>query len=817
VLLLLFVSIVFPIAISAAYTYSVPSELQSKIVIGKRVEAPIKNKLYSGIIIAIDTLPPSQVTQVRNIVSVLDDFPIVNNYQLDFWKWMSEYYCSTLGEVMNAALPTSLKLESETKVIAHPDFDQIDVTIDDDEYMIAEAISIQNELTLGQIQDILNRKTIYPVINSLLEKGYISIKEELIEKYKPKMIPTLNLTEEYFQGNHIEKAFEKVSRSDAQTRALLAFMQLGRDNQYKVPSSEVNALAGVDSTVIKALIKKNILELTNEQKSRANMHYRADIDLQDLSPTQTAAVDQIKQFHVENKPVLIHGITGSGKTRIYIEFIRDIVRTGKQVLLLLPEIALTYHILERLRSQIEYPILAYHSSLNNNERVDIWNEVAQGAKIVVAARSGLFLPFTDLGLIIIDEEHDPSYKQQEPSPRYNARDGALYLAKTFDAKVILGSATPSLESYYNTIKSKFGLVKILDRHGESVLPQIDVIDLKKSYKDKSFDGILSPQLKEAIHNSLEKKEQILLFKNRRGYAPTLRCDICGWYSECAHCDVHLTLHKGINMLKCHYCGSKTKKPIQCPSCGSTDLAEQGFGTEKIEEYISEVFPTARTVRVDMDAVRSKLSFDKIMHEFENKDIDIIIGTQMITKGLDFSNLALVGVINADGLLRYPNFRSNERGFQLLTQVAGRAGRRSKQGKVVIQSYSPEHPVLQETAQNLYGSFYQREMSERFQYKYPPYFRLILVDFEHKNAENTLQAAQAFVSLLSSKLGNRIIGPSEPPIHRLRGLYIQNVIVKFENDSKVAKGIKALLLDAVNQLKQIKAFKPIRVKIDVDPY
>jgi primosomal protein N' (replication factor Y) len=813
----LYISVIFPLALPEPYTYVVPQDLQGDIAVGKRVEAPLKNKLYAGIVTQIKTELANPPKNTKEITSILDKQPIVSLHQLKLWHWIASYYCCSLGEVMNAALPTSLKLESETKVIAHPDFDEIDIALDDDEYMVAEAVSIQNELTVGQIQDILNRKTIYPVIRSLLDKGYISIKEELIEKYKPKMVPVIYLNDNYKGDGKINDAFALVTKSELQTRSLLGFVQLSRDKDHKVLVSDLRAIADVDSAVIKSIANKGIFTIVQEQQSRANLDHRIDLSLSPLNEHQAEAYAMIKAFHAENKAVMLHGITGSGKTRLYVELIKEVVAEGKQVLLLLPEIALTSHIVERLRHQIESPILSYHSRLNNNERVDIWNEVARGAQIVVSARSGLFLPFNDLGLVIVDEEHDPSYKQQDPNPRYNARDGALYLAKIFEAKVVLGSATPSLESYYNCFKQKYGLVSIMERHGASVLPNIEVIDLKKSYKDKRFDGMLSPELKDAIEQVLELGEQVLIFQNRRGYAPTLRCQSCGWHSECNNCDVHLTLHKGIKMLKCHYCGTKTKQPLKCPDCGSPELEEQGFGTEKIEEHFKEVFPNARIARVDLDTVRSKLAYEKIIYEFENKEIDILIGTQMITKGLDFDHISLVGVINADGLLRYPNIRSNERGFQLLTQVAGRAGRREKQGRVIIQSYTPEHPVLHETVNHLYASFYQREMAERKAFMYPPYYRMIAIDFEHKNAETTLHAAQVFVSLIKPELGNRVMGPSEPPINRIRGSYIQNVTIKYENDPNAATKIKKIIAWARLELKQIKACKPVRVVVDVDPY
>jgi primosomal protein N' (replication factor Y) (superfamily II helicase) len=813
----LYASVIFPLAIPQAYSYKVPTHLVEVLRVGMRVEVPLKNKLYAGIVISIQNHQEEGLGKIRDIVSSLDKSPIVSTKQLALWQWMASYYCCTIGEVMNAAMPTSLKLESETKIIAHPDFGEAHLDLTDDEYLVAEAISIQNELTIFQIQDILNRKSIYPVIRTLLDRGIVSIKEELIEKYKPKLVTFIHLSLAFADPTTINNAFDLVTKSDLQTRALLAFVQLSKMTNFSMPASEVMTLADVDLTVIKAIAKKEIFTITKEAISRASSKTEPTDSLPPLNEFQQTAMVHIQSYLEKNMPVLLHGVTGSGKTRIYAELIMEVVKKGKQVLFLLPEIALTSHLVERLRANIPEPILVYHSRMNNNERVDIWNAVNQGAKIVISARSGLFLPFQDLELIVVDEEHDPSYKQHDPNPRYNARDTALYMANMYQAKIILGSATPSLESYHNAYLNKFGIVSLTERHGASILPYIEIIDLKKARKDKRFDGLLSQELIDAVQQALENKEQILIFQNRRGYSPSIGCQVCGWHAECPNCDVHLTLHKGVNQLKCHYCGIKQKKPIVCPACGSPELMENGFGTEKIEEHFKAVFPQAKIARLDMDTARTKMAYEKVIYEFENKEIDILIGTQMIAKGLDFANISLVGVINADGLLRYPDLRSNERAFQLLTQVAGRAGRRDNLGRVMIQSYSPEHPVLHETLHHLYASFYQREMAERKAFIYPPYYRMIEIDFLHKNLETAIHAAQVFVNILKPQLGNRLIGPSEPPMARVRGMYIQNVLIKFEKDGKMSTHIKDLIETTRIQLKNIQATKSVRLIIDVDPY
>ncbi len=536
-----------------------------------------------------------------------------------------------------------------------------------------------------------------------------------------------------------------------------------------------------------------------------------------LSDMQVNAIREIHSILATDKPCLLHGITGSGKTRVYAELIKDTMANNKQTLYLLPEIALTTHMVERLKTIFGNEVLVYHSRMNNQERVEMWNAVLIGAKLVIAARSGLFLPYNNLGLIIVDEEHDPSFKQNDPSPRYNARDAAIYLSNLMKASIILGSATPSLESFSNTVNEKYGLVNMTERHGASVLPKIQIVDLKEEYKDKRFDGLFSKHLTNSIENALIENEQVLIFQNRRGYAPTISCHSCGWKADCTNCDVHLTIHKAFNELRCHYCGTRTKIPVQCPACGNHDLHQEGFGTEKIEEHMKVLFPTANVARLDMDTAKTKLAYENIIHDFEEKKIDILVGTQMITKGLDFENISLVGVLNADALLRYPDLRANERAFQLLTQVSGRAGRRAKQGNVIIQTYDPSHPVIIETMHHLYERFYMRESNERKAFVYPPFFRMIQIELLHKNPTTVAHAAQVFADQIRKKIGNRLIGPAVPGISRIRGQYIQTITIKMEKDPKVVHNIKKLIIDERNKLKLLPNSKSVRVNIDVDPY
>lgn len=814
-----FVTVILPLALPKLYTYSVPEDMKSMINPGMRVEVPLKNKLYSAIVYRTHgniELP----YKTRPIVSVIDDNPLVTKTQLQFWTWISEYYCCTMGEVMNVALPSGLKLESETKVFFNEDPALIDsLSLSDDEYLIVEAIMIQQELTILQIQDILNKKSVFPILRRLLEKGIVAIKEELKEKFKPKTVNFITLCEPYMSNpTLLTEAFEKVAKSEKQTKLLLAFVQLSKNKHFSFPVSEVCDLAGVDTSIVQAVVKKDIFIRDKQVISRI---YPKETDedqvIQPLSHLQVEALAQVEVFFLQKKPVLLHGITGSGKTRIYTELISKAMESSMQTLFLLPEIALTSHMVERLKKTLGNDVLVYHSRLSNNERVEIWNAVLMNSKIIIGARSSLFLPFTNLGLIIVDEEHDPSYKQNDPNPRYNARDAAIYLANKTNAQIILGSATPSLESYDNAMNQKYGLVEIHERHGASILPKMHVVNLKEEYKDKSFKGIFSRKLLTDIEDVLTQKEQVLLFQNRRGYVPVIECSLCGWVAECVNCDVRMTKHKILNELRCHYCGTRSKLPDSCPACGHASLNELGLGTEKIEEELKSLFPTASIARLDYDTARTKTALESILLEFELRKIDVLIGTQMITKGLDFDNISLVGVLNADSLLKYPDLRANERAFQLLTQVSGRAGRRKKQGNVIIQTYSPTHPIIIETMNLLYDRFFKRESDERKMYKYPPYYRMIQIEFFHKNSETVADAAKEFATLMKSKLGERVLGPAIPPIARIRGQYVNTITIKLEKNHQLASQVKRLLQQTTEYIKNIKALKYVRINIDVDPY
>lgn len=810
-----YINVILPLAIPKVYSYRVEEQFWSKIQFGVRVEVPLRNKLYSAILIE-EIEKPDTLHKLRSIRAVLDDNQIITEEQLGLWKWMAQYYVASIGEVMNVALPTGLKLNSETKLIARTHIDDHFDNLTDKEYILAEAISIQNELTIHEAQEILDQKTVYPIIKSLLDKEILYIKEELKEKFKAKTEEFVSLTEKYIsKGDILNEAFDLTARSEKQTRALLSYVQLSREQDW-VRKSEIYNLAQVDNSVIKAMVKKQIFTIEVKEVSRISQKPFEEETLPELNTHQEKAISEIRTLQKEHDNILLFGVTGSGKTRIYIDLIQETIAAGKQVLYLLPEIALTTQIVDRVINVFEGKIGVYHSKMSNNERVELWNASLNGKSLIMGARSSLFLPFKNLGLIIIDEEHDPSFKQNDPAPRYNARDTALYLSRLYKAKVILGTATPSIETYYNAINNKYGIVKLLERHGPSVLPEIQIVDLREQVKKGLMHSLFSKDLKDQITGALKNKEQILIFQNRRGYAPTLQCHTCDFHAECPNCDVTLTVHQYFKELRCHYCGYRHKLPSQCPGCGNTDLNKLGFGTEKIEDEVKKVFPGAKVARMDFDTAKTKNQYEEILSNFKAHNIDILVGTQMITKGLDFDNISTVGILAADKILFFPDFKANERAFQLFTQVAGRAGRRAKKGKVIIQTYNPQHPVIYETQHYDYKRFYKRELLERQQFVYPPFFRLIRITVKHKKPDVAEKAAHIMTQKLRVKLSNRVIGPSQPGISRLRGFYLQNITIKMEKKNKVIKYTKQLIIEAKNELLQMDGKKSVRVIVDVDP-
>ncbi|MCQ6959487.1 replication restart helicase PriA [Mucilaginibacter aquariorum] len=815
----LFVEVILPLAISRNYTYRVPFELNNAIAIGKRVVVQFgKSKLYTAVVSTITEHAPEKY-EAKYIIDILDEQPVVTQRQLQFWQWLAEYYMCNEGEVMNAALPSALKLASETKVMLNKDFEYDKAALNDKEYLITEALDIQPELTISDIAKLLGQKTVMPILKSLFEKNIVTISEEVSERYKPRKRTYLTLNPVYHNQESLKELFMILEkRAPKQADAVLAFIKLSRQ-QKAVSKSELIEESGSGDSSIKSLIEKEVF--IAEEKNVSRLGYEDDEDQLSnfiLSPAQEIALADTQEQFLQKDVVLLHGVTSSGKTQIYIKLIEEMIATGRQVLYLLPEIALTTHIIERLRVYFGGTIGVYHSRFNDNERVEVWQKILNNEyKVVLGARSSVFLPFSDLGLIIVDEEHETSYKQFDPAPRYNARDAAIYLANMYKGKVLLGSATPSFETYYNARVHKYGFVELTERYGGVQLPLIEVVSISEETKRKTMQSHFSSVLMQDIQLALDNKEQVILFQNRRGYAPVLMCKVCAYTPKCINCDVSLTYHKHSHKLHCHYCGYKEDTPSICPACGSTHLEYKGFGTEKVEDELSVLMPNVRLARMDLDTTRSRNSLQTILNNLEEKKIDILVGTQMVAKGLDFADVTVIGIINADSLLKYPDYRANERSYQMLAQVSGRAGRRGKQGKVVIQTYDPNHRVIKQVIENDYSDLYFTEMEERKSFKYPPYYRIINMDVKHKNPEILYNQAEYLANELRKHFGDRVIGPEAPLINRIRNYYIKSIMLKFERDTISIVKAKAIIRDVITQFQTTKLSKGSIVQPDVDPY
>ena len=804
-----FADVIIPLAVRETYTYRVPAALLPGIQVGIRVEVAFgKKKLYAGLVINLHHAPPSYT--VKPILSLLDVFPIISEKQIKLWTWLSDYYACGLGEVMHAALPSALKLSSETIIIPGIDIDEKIFDLDDKARVIAEAVSIQKELSIDQIRSILEIKTVYPVIKFLLENGVVLIKEELKDKYKPKQTSFVKLGGQY-NVDKSKEIFEALKRAEKQTTALLAVIQLSKKQKH-VQLAEVLKLAQVTTSIIVALEQKGLVERYKLEVSRIDPYSGEVITLSPLSDQQKLSIQAFEGMEAPFKPILLHGVTGSGKTRVYIELIKKVLALGKQVLYLLPEIALTTQIVTRLQRVFADDLVVYHSRLNEFERVEVWQKVMKGQNIVLGARSGLFLPFQNLGLIIVDEEHDQSYKQSDPAPRYQGRDASIMMAKIYQSRIILGSATPSLETYSNVRKNKYGLIEMPERFGQMKMPEISVVDLKNSPKSGYFSRTLLDEMEQTYRDGY----QTILFQNRRGFAPLLLCSNCDWRSCCKNCDTSLTFHKYFNEMQCHLCGYHEKPALTCPDCGNYELTLKGFGTELIEDELKIRFPHLKIARLDFDTARGKKKLSKIIFDFEQKSIDILIGTQMVTKGLDFDGVGLVGIISADHLLYYPDFRAAERAFQLMTQVSGRSGRKHRRGKVIIQAYQIHHPVIKDVIQNNFTRFYEREIQERKQFYFPPAIRMIKIVLKHRDNKKIDQAAAFLVQYMRQYLKDRVKGPVKPGISRIRNFYIREVTIKMEKNPQLIRRTKDWLEEAKILLKKKKGLSTLRFIVNIDP-
>ncbi|MGD9328446.1 MAG: primosomal protein N' [Cyclobacteriaceae bacterium] len=820
----LYAEVLLPVPIPKCFTYKIPDFMADKLGTGFRVIVEFGRKILTGIIWEIHTVAP-EAYEPKFILDVIDDKPVISSKSKDLFDWMAGYYMCTPGEVMNAGVPTGLKLSSESKIQLHPDFslDKSDTGFSDKELSLIKSLEFDKSITYPEAARILSLKNIYHILKSLINKQVVIIYEEIKEKYKPKKEIRIRLNEVYLEDeSQMEALFAQLEKRPKQLDLVMKYLQLVpvyENSESNKAGISKNALFRHDlsRSSYKTLIKNDILHEFEVIIPRFKLEdFRThEIELSDL---QNETRSNIKKSFEERQTVLFHGITGSGKTEIYIQLIKEQLKAGKQVLYLLPEIALTTQIVERLLKIFGRNIGVYHSKYSDNERVEVWKGVLEGQiNFVVGVRSSVFLPFNDLGLIIVDEEHETSYKQLEPAPRYHARDVALFLGRLHNAKTLLGSATPSLESYYLSRIGKYKYIRLDKRYGSSVLPEIKLVNTRQERKNKTLTGNFTSALINELKEVVDSGKQALLFQNRRGYSPFVICQNCGWIPQCEQCAVSLTYHMYKDELRCHYCGYRTYIPTMCKACSSTQINTVGFGTEKIEEDMKLILPQARVKRMDLDTTRSRYSYQQIINSFDQGDMDILIGTQMITKGLDFGNVIMVGIMDADQILNFPDFRSVEKAFQMMSQVSGRAGRRAQKGLVLVQTSNPEHPVFEKVINNDYGGMADVELKERKQFNYPPFSRIIEITVKHKDKEKSYQIARALgIEVKKNLPSGMVLGPEEPLIAKIRNEYLQRFIIKVERDKINLSFLKEFLNSTAIAVRSTKEFRSGKIVFNVDP-
>jgi len=814
-----FAEVILPLSLSKTFTYLISEAEFLFIKNGMRVAVPFgKNKIYTALVVNLHQNQPT-LYDAKEIHQILDDKPIVNQIQIDHWFWIASYYMCAIGDVYRGALPSALLLESETIISQKAAVFIDESTLSDDEFLIFQALQMQSALKVQDIVGILNKKNIFPIIQKMMNKDIVVLQEEVVENYKPKLVRYVRLHQQYHGDSGLNELLEKLKNASKQKEIVLRYFQLTAQDKNPITVKKLIETTDTTAAIIKSLIDKSIFESYHIQEDR--IHFSGALNekaLQLSAAQQKAFLDINAQLAL--KPVcLLHGITASGKTEIYIQLIAQYIKEQKQVLYLLPEIALTTQLVGRLQKYFGDKIAVFHSKYNNNERVEVWNQVLNNldkAQIVIGARSALFLPFNNLGLIIVDEEHESTFKQQDPAPRYHARDAAIVLANTHKAKVLLGSATPSIETYFNAQTEKYGFVAVNERFGNVELPEIELVDLKDKYFRKKMSGHFSDTLIEAITSTLSNGEQVILFQNRRGFSPVIECMTCGHVPQCQQCDVSLTYHKNKNQLRCHYCGYSMAFPTNCHSCSSANLTTKGFGTEQIQQELTALFPDAVIGRMDQDTTRGKFGFEKIIDSFKNREIQVLVGTQMLAKGLDFDNVTLVGIMNADNMLYHPDFRAFERSFQMMTQVAGRSGRAAVRGKVIIQTYNPEHNTIQQVTKNDYVGMYEEQLYERQIYKYPPYFRLIRITIKHRDYEQLKSGAMWLYQVLQQHLPMPVLGPEEPPIARIRNEYIRTIMIKIPQNVSIGN-TKKTIQKVLNSFEAVAMYRSIKIIVNVDFY
>ena len=816
-----YVDVIVPLPIASQYTYSVPAELEESVQEGCRVVVSFgQKKFYTAIVTKVHYVAPENY-ETKDVEEVLDTSPVILPTQFRFWEWLSTYYLCTLGDVYKAAMPSGMKLESETLVAYNEEFEAT-VPLPKNEQRILDLLNDDKEQCVTQLQKASGLKSILPIIKRLLEKQAIFVKEDLKRNYKPRTEARVRLTEAYSTEHALRELFDNLGRAKKQLSLLMKYIELsgwmGTASTLKeVSKKDLLDKTGASVSILNSLVEKGVLETYYYEIGRLDKSIKGTLSLNPLNVAQERVFTAIRNSFQEKSVCLLHGVTSSGKTEIYIHLIEEVLRKGQQVLYLLPEIALTTQITERLKRVFGHRLGVYHSKFPDAERVEIWKKqlTDESYDIILGVRSSIFLPFKRLGLIIVDEEHENTYKQQEPAPRYHARSAAIMLASMYGAKVLLGTATPSVESYFNARKGKYSLVQLKERYKEIRLPHIELVDIKELTRQKRMKGPFSPVLVKEIRSALDRKEQVILFQNRRGFAQMIECRTCGWIPKCKNCDVSLTFHKRLNQLTCHYCGYTQSVAASCPACGGVELLNRGIGTERIEEDIQLTFPDVRVARMDLDTTRSRTAYEKIIADFEQGKTDILIGTQMISKGLDFNHVNVVGILNADTMLNYPDFRSYERAFQLMAQVAGRAGRKDKQGLVILQTKSPELPVISQVLNNDYEQLYEDQLAERQVFRYPPFYRLIYVYLKHRKEDVLEQAAEMAATLLRTGLGNRVLGPDKPPIARIQTLFIKKIMIKVELTASMTK-VRDYLKGVQRTLSEDARFRSLIVYYDVDP-
>ena len=818
-----YVDVLLPLPLANWYTYSLPESLEGQVQTGSRVIVPFgKKKFYTALVANVHYCPPEGY-EIKEVTEVLDTRPILLPQQFRLWKWMASYYLCTMGDVYKAALPSGMKLESETIVTANPDYEAT-TPLTPREQQVLDLLTQDPEQCITQLEKRLNvTRNILPVINNLLAKGAISVKEELKRNYKPKTEIRVKLSPDCQTEERLHQLFDELGRAPKRLALLMKYLELSgfftdKASLREVSKKELLTRADATPTIFNGLVEKGIFETYLYEVGRLDREQTRTVAINPLNPAQQAAYDAILSHFREKNVCLLHGVTSSGKTEIYIHLIRQAIENGQQVLYLLPEIALTTQITERLKRVFGGRIGIYHSKFPDAERVEIWQKQLRPEghyDIILGVRSSVFLPFHNLGLIIVDEEHETTYKQQDPAPRYHARDTAIMLASIYGAKVLLGTATPSIDSYHNALAGKYGLVTLNERYKDIRLPEIRIVDIKELARKKMMNGPFSPELLAAVRQALERHEQVILFQNRRGFAPMIECKVCGWVPKCKNCDVSLTYHKGLNQLTCHYCGYTYAVPRSCPACGSVELVNRGFGTEKIEDNIREIFPDAKVARMDLDTTRSRSAYERIIADFEAGKTHILIGTQMVSKGLDFDHVSVVGILNADNMLNYPDFRAHERAFQLMAQVAGRAGRRDKRGLVILQTKSPDLPVIHQVVTNDYKQMYEDQTAERKLFHYPPFCRFIYVYLKHRKEDVVTQAADTLAAWLRTAFGDKVLGPDKPPVGRIQMLFIKKIVIKLDLNMSGTK-VRDYLLSVQRQLIEDERFRSLVVYYDVDP-